>query len=145
MTGVARCRVSAEFSTHRTRKRFGQHWLVDQKVLSQIVAAAALDPGDSVLEVGPGRGALTAELLASPLGSLHAIELVSVDHHHRIPSVQRDTLRAIAVRPAHELAETGFGILKRPAAAQRLNGWLGLRHFFSSHGDQNSMACLCQR
>jgi 16S rRNA (adenine1518-N6/adenine1519-N6)-dimethyltransferase len=75
MTGVARCRVSAEFSTHRTRKRFGQHWLVDQKVLSQIVAAAALDPGDSVLEVGPGRGALTAELLASPLGSLHAIEL----------------------------------------------------------------------
>ena len=75
MTGVAGCCVSADFLTHRTRKRFGQHWLVDQKVLTQIVAAAALDPGDRVLEVGPGRGALTAELLASPLGSLHAIEL----------------------------------------------------------------------
>jgi 16S rRNA (adenine1518-N6/adenine1519-N6)-dimethyltransferase len=39
------------------------------------VAAAALEPCDTVLEVGPGRGALTAELLASPVSSVQAIEL----------------------------------------------------------------------
>ena len=75
MSAVARCRVSADFSSHRTRKRFGQHWLIDQQVLARIVAAAGLEPCDTVLEVGPGRGALTAELLASPVSSVQAIEL----------------------------------------------------------------------
>jgi len=75
MTAAARWPVSATFSSHRPRKRFGQHWLIDQQVLARIVAAAALEPSDRVLEVGPGRGALTAELLASPVGSVQAIEL----------------------------------------------------------------------
>lgn len=75
MTAAARWPVSATFSSHRPRKRFGQHWLIDQQVLARIVAAAVLEPSDSVLEVGPGRGALTAELLASPVGSVQAIEL----------------------------------------------------------------------
>ena len=57
------------------RKRFGQHWLNDAKVLEQIVAAAELGPTDTVLEVGPGRGALTAPLLATPLAALAAVEL----------------------------------------------------------------------
>jgi 16S rRNA (adenine1518-N6/adenine1519-N6)-dimethyltransferase len=60
---------------HRARKRFGQHWLIDDSVLDRIVAAAELSPGDRVLEVGPGRGALTERLLASPLDALVAVEL----------------------------------------------------------------------
>ena len=67
--------MSELFASHRTRKRFGQHWLVDQQVLTAIVAAAALEPTDTVLEVGPGRGALTSELLASPVSAVQAIEL----------------------------------------------------------------------
>jgi 16S rRNA (adenine1518-N6/adenine1519-N6)-dimethyltransferase len=47
------------FTAHRARKRFGQHWLIDQGVLSRIVAAAELEARDRVLEVGPGRGALS--------------------------------------------------------------------------------------
>ena len=62
------------FSGHHARKRFGQHWL-KESVLQQIVAAAALRPDDHVLEVGPGRGALTAQLLASPVASVQAVEL----------------------------------------------------------------------
>ena len=53
------------FSGHRARHRFGQHWLINAAVLDQIVAAAALQPRDRVLEVGPGRGALTERLLSS--------------------------------------------------------------------------------
>ena len=60
---------------HRARKRFGQHWLVDEAVLDRIVAAAELGADDRVLEVGPGRGALTQRLLASPLQALVAVEL----------------------------------------------------------------------
>jgi len=61
--------------SHRPRKRFGQHWLVDAHVLQQIVQAAELGCEDHVLEVGPGRGVLTQALLSSGLQSLAAIEL----------------------------------------------------------------------
>ncbi|BCX12427.1 MAG: ribosomal RNA small subunit methyltransferase A [Thermosynechococcus sp.] len=49
----------------RARKRFGQHWLRSESVLAQIIAAAELHAGDRVLEIGPGRGALTRPLLVS--------------------------------------------------------------------------------
>ncbi|MCS5690504.1 16S rRNA (adenine(1518)-N(6)/adenine(1519)-N(6))-dimethyltransferase RsmA [Cyanobium sp. FGCU-6] len=63
------------FQGHRARKRFGQHWLTDAAVLDRIVAAAELAEGERVLEVGPGRGALTERLLAAPIGALRAVEL----------------------------------------------------------------------
>ncbi len=63
------------FSGHRARKRFGQHWLTDPRILDRILAAADLRGRDHVLEVGPGRGALTERLLASPAASLLAVEL----------------------------------------------------------------------
>ena len=67
--------MSQSFAQHRTRKRFGQHWLKDPQVLAQIVEAAALQPTDVVLEVGPGRGVLTEALLESAVQSVQAIEL----------------------------------------------------------------------
>ncbi len=63
------------FAAHHARKRFGQHWLIDAGVLDRIVAAAELTGDDRVLEVGPGRGALTERLLASKAASLAAVEL----------------------------------------------------------------------
>ena len=60
---------------HIPRKRFGQHWLKDQGVLDQIVNAAQLNSGDCVLEVGPGKGALTERLIASQARFIQAIEL----------------------------------------------------------------------
>jgi len=63
------------FSGHTARKRFGQHWLRDERVLDQILVASELQAGDRVLEVGPGRGALTERLLRSSADSVHAIEL----------------------------------------------------------------------
>ena len=63
------------FAAHRTRKRFGQHWLRDEGVLQRILEAAQLTEADTVLEVGPGRGALTERLLASPAAAVRAVEL----------------------------------------------------------------------
>lgn len=63
------------FSGHRPRKRFGQHWLMDGAVLDRIVAAAAITSGETLLEVGPGRGALSERLLASPAARITAVEL----------------------------------------------------------------------
>ncbi len=63
------------FKRHTPKKRFGQHWLKDEGVLNQIIMAANLEIEDCVLEVGPGRGALTAKLIESEAGYIHAIEL----------------------------------------------------------------------
>ena len=46
-----------------TNKSLGQHWLKDRAMLSQIANAAELQPSDTVLEIGPGLGTLTSELL----------------------------------------------------------------------------------
>jgi 16S rRNA (adenine1518-N6/adenine1519-N6)-dimethyltransferase len=45
------------------RKRFGQHFLHDPSVIRRIVAAIAPRPGERVVELGPGRGAITWKLL----------------------------------------------------------------------------------
>ncbi len=57
------------------RKRFGQHWLIDESILTRIVRAADIQAGDRILEIGPGRGALTERLLGSQAELIHAIEL----------------------------------------------------------------------
>lgn len=49
----------------RARKRFGQHFLVDRGAIGRIVKTLAAGPDDSVLEIGPGRGALTGALVES--------------------------------------------------------------------------------
>ena len=46
------------------RKRFGQHFLTDPNILGRIADAALLEPGDTVIEIGPGRGTLTDALRA---------------------------------------------------------------------------------
>jgi 16S rRNA (adenine1518-N6/adenine1519-N6)-dimethyltransferase len=58
----------------RPRKQFGQHWLRSEKVLRSIVEAAELVPGDRVLEIGPGRGALTQLLVETP-ATIMAVEV----------------------------------------------------------------------
>jgi 16S rRNA (adenine1518-N6/adenine1519-N6)-dimethyltransferase len=56
------------------RKRFGQHFLHDPQVIRRIVDAIAPTAGERVVEVGPGRGALTWGLLERA-GSLDVIEI----------------------------------------------------------------------
>lgn len=59
----------------RARKRFGQHFLHDPAVIERIVAALAAGSSDALVEIGPGRGALTRELLRGACRSLDAIEI----------------------------------------------------------------------
>ena len=57
----------------RPRKSLGQHFLIDAAALRRIADAAELTPADLVVEVGPGPGTLTRELLARA-GSVAAVE-----------------------------------------------------------------------
>ena len=59
---------------HAPRKRFGQHFLTDVSVLEAIADAVGPRPGERVVEIGPGLGALTERLLART-ETLEAIEI----------------------------------------------------------------------
>ncbi|HIF48087.1 16S rRNA (adenine(1518)-N(6)/adenine(1519)-N(6))-dimethyltransferase RsmA [Candidatus Thioglobus sp.] len=48
---------------HKARKRFGQNFLTDQKIIDQIIATIAPKQDDNILEIGPGQGAMTLPLL----------------------------------------------------------------------------------
>ena len=60
--------------SHIARKRFGQHFLVDQGVIEAIVRTIAPRPGEALVEIGPGLRALTQPLLER-CGALTVIEL----------------------------------------------------------------------
>jgi 16S rRNA (adenine1518-N6/adenine1519-N6)-dimethyltransferase len=59
---------------HIARKRFGQNFLVDAHYVARIVAAIDPQPGDNLVEIGPGLGALTRPLLAQA-GRMDAVEI----------------------------------------------------------------------
>lgn len=59
---------------HRARKRFGQHFLHDPRVIARIITALGPRPGEPMVEIGPGRGALTRSLLPR-VRILDAVEL----------------------------------------------------------------------
>ncbi|GMQ96688.1 MAG: 16S rRNA (adenine(1518)-N(6)/adenine(1519)-N(6)) -dimethyltransferase RsmA [Gammaproteobacteria bacterium] len=59
---------------HKSRKRFGQHFLHDQQVIQKIIVAVHPDTTQHILEIGPGHGALT-DMLISKAGKLDAVEL----------------------------------------------------------------------
>lgn len=59
---------------HRARKRFGQNFLVDDRVAEQIIAAIAPAAGQRILEIGPGQAALTTRLAESG-AELHLLEI----------------------------------------------------------------------
>lgn len=64
----------ADPGRHRARKRFGQNFLHDRGVIGRILAAVKATAADSIVEIGPGQGALTCGLLAAA-GRLDAIEI----------------------------------------------------------------------
>lgn len=70
--------------------------------------------------------------------TFQAIEFVCVDNHYRIAAVQRDVLRPIAARHAHEFAESRLRVLKAPATARPLPSRCLQGGYISSHADQNT-------
>ncbi|MGA9406792.1 MAG: 16S rRNA (adenine(1518)-N(6)/adenine(1519)-N(6))-dimethyltransferase RsmA [Bacteroidota bacterium] len=62
---------------NRPKKSLGQNFLIDRNVARKIVRSLKLRESDCVLEIGPGKGALTALLLAE----LHRLTAVEIDDH----------------------------------------------------------------
>jgi len=59
---------------HKAKKKFGQNFLVDERIISDIISAIRPEPQDNMVEIGPGLGALTRPLLKK-LDHLHVVEI----------------------------------------------------------------------
>ena len=104
-----------DFAPHVTKKRFGQHFLHDKNILSRIVEYVAPKPGQRIVEIGPGEGALTLPLLRAA-GSLTVIEL------------DRDLIEPLRIRAATigELAIVHRDVLEVDIAALAAGGTIRL-------------------
>ena len=91
---------------HIPRKRFGQHFLTDQGIIDGIVHAIGPQPGQRVVEIGPGLAALTQPLVER-LGALTVIELdrdlaSQLRSHPQLLVVESDVLKVDFLRLAQE-------------------------------------------
>lgn len=87
--------ASREVTTHilkrfglRMSKKLGQNFLIDAGVVQGIVDAAEIEPGDRVLEIGPGIGTLTQGLAEA------GAEVKAVELDKKLPSVLEETLKS---------------------------------------------------
>ncbi|NBS77066.1 MAG: 16S rRNA (adenine(1518)-N(6)/adenine(1519)-N(6))-dimethyltransferase RsmA [Betaproteobacteria bacterium] len=82
---------------HQARKRFGQHFLTDNAVIAEIVDAIDPQPGQAMVEIGPGLAAMTQPLVER-LGHLQVIELdrdlaVRLRQHKQLTVHEADVLK----------------------------------------------------
>ena len=82
---------------HQARKRFGQHFLTDNAVIAEIVDAIDPQPGQTMVEIGPGLAAMTQPLVER-LGHLQVIELdrdlaVRLRQHKQLTVHEADVLK----------------------------------------------------
>ena len=140
--------TSGGSAPHRARKRFGQHFLHDPGVIARIVAAIDPRPGERLIEIGPGLGALTLPLL-DRIGRLEVVEL------------DRDVIPRLAERAAgrgelviHEAdaLDFDFGALRGAGPKLRVCGNLPynistplLFHLLESHAAIADMHFMLQK
>jgi len=102
---------------NRPRKRFGQHFLHDQNVIARIIDAINPQADDQLVEIGPGRGALTLPLL----DTVKQLDVIEIDRDliawwqqqgksnltiHAVDALKVDYC-ALQRRPAHRLRIVG--------------------------------------
>ncbi|APW40322.1 16S rRNA (adenine(1518)-N(6)/adenine(1519)-N(6))-dimethyltransferase [Rhodoferax koreense] len=105
-------------SSHIPRKRFGQHFLSDQGIIGAIVDAIAPEPGQPMVEIGPGLAALTQPLVER-LGHLTVIELdrdlaVRLRAHGQLTVIESDVLKVDFTQIAAALVAPDSGAVVKP-------------------------------
>jgi 16S rRNA (adenine1518-N6/adenine1519-N6)-dimethyltransferase len=103
---------------HTPRKRFGQHFLSDQAIIHEIVAALAPKPHQHLLEIGPGQGAITIPVLKI----MKYLEVLELDRD-LIPELKRRSQHVgeLVIYTADAL-EFDFSTLKKDDRLLRLFG-----------------------
>lgn len=126
------------------KKELGQHWLDDEADLAAIVATAELSPEDTVLEIGPGLGALTKHLVAT------TARLVAVEADAALFKrlTKQSEFADVEFRQADirrfDLSELPEGYKVVANIPYYLTSWL-LQHLLEAENPPSSMTLLVQK
>ena len=137
-------RLLARFG-FRPRKRLGQHFLVDGRVLEKILQAARLVPEDTVIEVGPGLGILTRALAA------RAARVIAVELDRGLAEKLRQALPQVEVVEGDILSFSPLQLLGHPApykVVANIPYYITspiLRHFLEAEHKPRLMVVMVQR
>jgi 16S rRNA (adenine1518-N6/adenine1519-N6)-dimethyltransferase len=100
------------------RKRFGQHFLHDPGVIRRIIGAVHPKPGERLVEVGPGRGALTWDLLQCA----HGLDVIEIDRDLAL-ALKADARAGTSLRVhVQDVLDTDFVSLRGAGAPLRVVG-----------------------
>jgi len=130
------------------RKRFGQHFLHDRGVISRIVGAVAPVPGERLVEIGPGRGALTWDLLQRA----SSLDVIEIDRD-LARQLEQDARATPGLRVhVQDVLDTDFVNLRGGGAPLRIVGNLPynistplLFHLLAQHGAIADMHFMLQK
>ena len=106
----------------RARRSLSQNFLVDVEILEAILAEAAPQPGDTVLEIGPGLGVLTEALLEA------GAEVIAVELDPGMVAALRDRLGDALERGREEGAPGGLRLVEGDVLDLDLPGLVGPRY-----------------
>lgn len=131
----------------RPERSMGQNFLVDPEVVTSIVAAADVHPGDAVVEVGPGMGILTGELLEA------GAHVTGVELDDQLAALLRDEYVAeprfrLVERDARHVdvqAITGGAPYKVVANLPYSVATVVIRHFLEASNPPESLTVMVQR
>lgn len=122
------------------KKDFGQNFLLNHGVLRKIIQAAELKPGDQVIEVGPGMGILTQQLLKHA-GHVRSIELDPTLHEYlerNFPTLELEKGNALKA----DLPQTPYKLVAN--IPYHITSPL-LRHFLSTNHRPQLVVLLVQK
>jgi 16S rRNA (adenine1518-N6/adenine1519-N6)-dimethyltransferase len=130
------------------KKSLGQNFLVDSRIVSRILAVAEVGPEDTVLEIGPGRGALTAKLagVARRLVAVELDDVLAANLRDRFASaanveIVHGDARELDLEPLFDAGERYKLIANLPYyAASRI-----VRQFLTAHIRPTSLVVMLQR
>ena len=108
---------------HNRSKALGQHFLKDRSVLERIVVATGLMPGETILEIGPGPGVLTCQLLAT------GARVIAIEKDRRAAAFLKNQLPAML---GGEAADR-LVVIEGDALE------VGLQEAFAGHGGQEPL------
>jgi 16S rRNA (adenine1518-N6/adenine1519-N6)-dimethyltransferase len=115
---MSRAPARAALAGHLPRKRFGQNFLVDQQVIASIVALIGPQPDDLLLEIGPGLGAMTEQLLPR----LKQLQVVEIDRDLAARLRQQHDASRLLVHEADALQFDFAALAQQAGRALRVVG-----------------------
>jgi 16S rRNA (adenine1518-N6/adenine1519-N6)-dimethyltransferase len=133
---------------HKARKRFGQNFLNDPYIIDGIVSAINPQPGENIVEIGPGLGALT-EPVAKQVDKLTVVEL-DRDLAERLRN-HADLKEKLTIHEGDAM-KFDFNLLVKPNNKLRIFGNLPYNistplmfHLFEFHKDVQDMHFMLQK